>query len=60
MDNRVWPPPSRVSWPNWVFREGQEVRIGEDLYKIQRIDHDGHGNKQVTFELIQRRIHAHD
>lgn len=58
MDQKVWPPPSRVNWPNWAFKRGQEVRIGERLYEVEDIRTDSGGNIQVTFNLRVRRIHA--
>lgn len=57
MDVRVWPPPSRISWPKPLFREGQLVLIGDTVYRIQQIA-ERFGDFQVTFEYVGSREDA--
>jgi hypothetical protein len=58
MDKKIWPPPTRIDFPFQNLKEGQEVRIGEDLFEISSIAMDSTGSYQVTFTLVRERFHA--
>lgn len=47
MDKRVWPLDHTLVWPMRNFKEGQLIRIGENIYEVVNIA-ERQGDYQIT------------